>query len=199
MSMSDGRGDDRVTYPVRHAPAADIEEILRLHREWWEANRDCDIPRMVKVFPSPGAEYLMFNLNGHPYFGMTEKVALWEFYRTLIEEQVVDASQVMRLEVRGDTAWLACEGIAELRPVGGGEWTGDSVDTPYFRATEIYHRDDGEGGPQWRMWHFHCSPLPPLDETRPGFEDSTQRRGLGWVPWQPLPVPDAGTGLRANR
>ena len=28
----------------------DRDEILRLHRAWWEANRDWDIPKMRSVF-----------------------------------------------------------------------------------------------------------------------------------------------------
>lgn len=178
------------TYIDRDAPAEDIEEILRLSREWWEANIAFDIPRMVKVFPSPGEEYLMFNFNGHPYYGMKEKVALWEWYSSRIDQHTGFEVRVMRLEVRGDTAWVACEGHMQLETPDDGEWTADSVTTPYFRATEIYHRDDGAGAPQWRMWHFHCSPTADLDEVRMGFEDTYRTRGLGWVPWNPLPTAD---------
>jgi ketosteroid isomerase-like protein len=179
-----------MSYVERHAPAADVEEILRLSREWWEANGSFDIPRMVKVFPSPGDEYLMFNFNGHPYYGMKEKVQLWEWYSKLIEAHTGIDVRIMRLEVRGDTAWLACEGHADVQTPDGEEWTGDSVTTPYFRATEIYHRDDGTGRPEWRMWHFHCSPTADHDEVRMGFEDSYRTRGLGWVPWEPIPQED---------
>lgn len=171
----------------RRAPAADIDEILRLHREWWEANVGIVIPRMVKVFPSPGDEYLMFNLNGHPYFGMGEKVALWKWYGERIEQTRFE-TRIMRLEVRGDTAWLACEATLDASQRDSDEWTVDSGDdSPYVRATEIYHRDDGMGRPEWRMWHVHASPLPQPDETRPGFDDSISSRGLGWTPWEPLP------------
>jgi ketosteroid isomerase-like protein len=179
-----------VVYAERHAPAADIDEILRLHREWWEANLNLDIPRMVKVFPSPGDEYLMFNLNGHPYFGMKEKVALWEWYGQRISEQTGIDDRIVRLEVRGDTAWLASEGQVEPHQLDSEQWDLDSVTSLYFRATEIYHRDDGQGRPEWRMWHFHCSPPADPAETRIAFEDSIETRGLGWVPWQPLPVRD---------
>ena len=51
--------------------ADDREEILRLHRDWWQANRDWDIPTMRSVFA--GERYLQFNFNGHPYYGLEEK------------------------------------------------------------------------------------------------------------------------------
>ncbi|MFI0418785.1 YybH family protein [Spongiactinospora sp. 9N601] len=182
MSTQDPRPTDRT------APAADIAEITRLHREWWEANVGFDIDRMVKVFPEPGDEYLMFNFNGHPYFGMKEKVALWRWYKERIEQTGGLVTRIMRLEVRGDTAWLACEFSIEAEQLDGGEWTVDSVDATHGRATEIYHRDNGRGRPEWRMWHTQITALPDLAEARPGFDDSTASRGLGWVPWEPFPA-----------
>jgi hypothetical protein len=62
----------------------DRERILYLHREWWEANNGLDIPRMARVFPE-GDHYLMFNLQGHPYYGIAEKKKLWEFYKNEVE------------------------------------------------------------------------------------------------------------------
>jgi hypothetical protein len=62
------------------------------------------------------------------------------------------------------------------------------------RSTEIYKRDDGEGRPIWKMWHFHCSPLPPADALRPGFKDTAQSRGgLGSNPWGE-PIQSVGAG-----
>lgn len=171
---------------MNHTPtidqSPDIAEVLRLHREWWESNVGFDIPRMEQVFPESGREYLMFNFNGHPYFGIDEKKALWGWYRERIAQPGGLDVRVMRLEVRGDTAWLACEGRIDAAQLDGGEWTADGVDTPLFRATEIYHRDSttSEG---WRMWHTHISPRPEDNETRPGFADTTESRGLGWTPW----------------
>ena len=174
-------------FPDRTAPKADVDEILRLHSEWWNSNLGWDIDRMTQVFPEPGEEYLMFNFNGHPYFNMREKVSLCEFYRDIIAQTGGLKTEIMRLEVKGDMAWLACEFSIDAEMLDGGEWTVDSVDATFGRATEIYHRDKGEGTPEWRMWHTHITALPALDEERPGFGDSTNKRGLGWVPWNPLP------------
>ncbi|TYB46348.1 YybH family protein [Actinomadura chibensis] len=170
----------------RTAPQADIDRILHLHREWWQANLDWDIPRMRRVFPEPGDEYLMFNFNGHPYFGMKEKVALWEFYKDLGSQSGIETT-IMRLEIKGDMAWLACEFTLASEMADGGEWTADAVDAPAGRATEVYQRDDGSGGAEWRMWHTHITALPDLAEERPGLGGSTNGRGLGAVPWTPLP------------
>lgn len=177
-----------VTFPERTAPPEDVAEILRLHREWWESNVGFDIDRMVEVFPTPGDEYLMYNFNGHPYFSMREKVALWEWYKELIDQTGGLETKIMRLEVKGDMAWLACEFTIEAEPLEGEEWTADSVDATVGRATEIYHRDNGAGLPEWRMWHTHITALPDVEEVRPGFDDTTASRGLGWVPWSPLPT-----------
>ncbi|MEV8632992.1 nuclear transport factor 2 family protein [Streptosporangium sp. NPDC051023] len=180
-----------IEYRRRTAPGEDIDEILRLNREWWESNIGYVIPRMTQVFPSPGEEYLMFNFNGHPYFNMREKVALWEHYRATEDFVGKPDVRIMRLEVRGDTAWLACEARIDEIALADGAPDPGTQNTLLIRATEIYHRDNGEGLPQWRMWHTHISPLPPADEPRPSFTDTTEERGLGWVPWQPLPEREA--------
>lgn len=183
-----------MTDNARRAPARDVEEVLRLHREWWEANVDLDIDRMAKVFPSPGDGYLMFNFNGHPYYGMAEKVALWEHYRTQITLTDGLDVRIMRLEIHGDMAWLACEAyLGDSAEIDSPDlWSTDGLDDPpWCRSTEIYQRNDGRGRPEWRMWHTHVSPLPHPREIRPGFDDTYETRGVGYVPWEPLPARDA--------
>jgi ketosteroid isomerase-like protein len=187
MATQAQAGDDTVQ--------ADREEILARHKDWWEANAGLDIPRMANCFPK-GMNYLMFNLNGHPYFGLDEKVKLWEWYTDQLDITMGDI-RIMKFEISGDMAWIGCEGIFPLRLIGA-EGTGSEtwqVDTekeydPFrLRATEIYRRDDGEGNPVWKMWHFHASPLPPEDELRPCFNDTARERGLGYNPWgEPLRV-----------
>lgn len=173
----------------------DRKAILKVHKDWWEANAGLDIPRMASCYPK-GMAYLMFNLNGHPYFGIDEKIKLWEWYQEQLEIQMGDI-RIMKLEISGDMAWLGCEGIFPLRAIGdagtGSEtWTLDEpgdFDPFRLRATEVYQRDDGEGNPEWKMWHFHASPLPPEDEPRPAFGDTAKERGLASNPWgEPLRV-----------
>lgn len=171
-------------------PEHDRQDILKLHRDWWEANSGLDIPRMEACFPKGSDSYLMFNLNGHPYFGIDEKVTLWEWYQKEIEIPEIGDIRIMRFTIDGDLAWIASEGIFPLRPIGqagtgSATWEIDESEVTRFglRATEIYQRDDGQGNPVWKMWHFHCSPMPDEDEPRPAFGDTRRERGLGGSPW----------------
>jgi hypothetical protein len=170
----------------------DRREILRLHREWWASNQHgvgavgADIARMRPCFPD-GDAYLMYNLSGHPYFGIDEQVELWEHYGDQIDIPEPPQVEVVRLELRGDMAWLAARGSVELRRAGR-EGTGtaslelgeDAASvTLHVRSTEVFQRDDGNGNPLWRMWHFHGSLEAAQDEPRPGFGDTYESRDLG--------------------
>ena len=168
---------------------SDRAAILRLHKDWWEANHGLDIPLMQTVFPA-GDAYLMFNLNGHPYFGIEEKTALWEHYSTRIEVGMPDV-RVMRLDIGADMAYLAAEAVFPVRVLPEAAQSDEAIQTDSamrfddgtrIRATEVYKRDDGEGAPRWTMWHFHCSELPGGDDPRPVFGDTGRERGLGFVP-----------------
>ena len=174
----------------------DREDILKLHKDWWEANHGLDIPRMQSCYPA-GMNYLMFNANAHPYFGIEEKTKLWEWYQGQLEIPEIADIRIMKLDISGDMAWIGCEGEFPMRPIGDQgtgsvTWKVDEHEVTRFpiRATEVYKRDDGEGNPVWKMWHFHASPLPPADEPRPSVGDTRAERGLGWTPW--------GEGLRVT-
>jgi hypothetical protein len=147
---------------------------------------------MAGCFPT-GPNYLMFNLNTHPYFGIDEKVRLWEHYKKQVEKPEFADVRIMRFVVARDMAWIATEGLFPERQVGA-EGRGSSqrpidaslpIDRIRFRATEIYKRDDGAGHGVWRIWHLHASLLCPADEPRPGFGDTSDERGLGANPWGP--------------
>ena len=56
----------------------DEREIRAVHRQWWESNVGLDVERMRECF---APEYLMWNLNGHPYYSLEEKVHLFEYYK----------------------------------------------------------------------------------------------------------------------
>jgi hypothetical protein len=177
----------------------DRDDILKLHKDWWEANHQLKIPLMQSVYPS-GMSYLMFNANGHPYFGIEEKSKLWEWYQGQLNIIAFPDVEIMRLTISGDMAWIGAEVIFPMLPAGE-DGTGSATwemqadpDDNRIRATEIYQRDDGDGNPVWKMWHFHCSPLPAADEPRPGFGDTGRERGLGGGPGvTPLRVTREGT------
>lgn len=161
----------------------DRQEILRLHRQWYDANHGLDIPKMRECFVDGGANYLMYNLNAHPYYGLDEKTKLWEHYKTEIEVVEPVEIKLERVDVSGDMGYVACEGVLPVRAVGAAGTgasnlpAGSDVIRFRFHSTEVYKRDDGEGNPVWKMWHFHCSPLAPEDESRPAFGDTYASRG----------------------
>jgi hypothetical protein len=153
----------------------DRAAILRLHRDWWESNRDWDIPKMQSVFA--GERYLQYNLNGHPYYGLGEKTKLWEALNGAVRIPDISEPIGLRLEIVGDMAWLACENVVRVELAAGLEVPGIPK-TPFrIRSTEIYQRDDGSGGRSWKMWHFHCSPTAADSEPRVPFGDSYASRG----------------------
>ncbi|MGH7964969.1 MAG: YybH family protein [Candidatus Binatia bacterium] len=153
----------------------DRQEILRLHEVWWKANLTADIPNMRTVFA--GEKYLMYNLNGHPYYGLGQKTKLWEVLGAMLTIPDISEPIDLRLEIVGDVAWLACENIVRIQLKPGVELSSLPT-TPFrIRSTEIYQRDDGTGNPVWKMWHFHCSPTAPDDAPRIPFGDTYASRG----------------------
>lgn len=157
---------------------ADLEQdrtrILHLHREWWAANEELEVDRMAVLFPV-GSAYHMFNMNGHPYFGIDEKVHLWRWLKDHGLRFGRPEMKIVRFEIQGDVAWIAAEGGSVKNFLDDPE-----LRQTYYRSTEIYRRDDGEGNPDWRMWHFHGDYLPDLNAVRPAFDDTYVSRGVGW-------------------
>lgn len=165
----------------------DIREIRRVHRRWWVSNRGLDVELMRDCF---APDYLMWNLNAHPYYGLGEKVALFRHYRDhMVPTEPVELWDV-RVTVDHDMAYLTAEGILPV-VIASGEGSGsaimDAAAAHYdrredvirfrFRETSVFRRGDGHGGRAWKIWHFHCSPLAPDTEPRPGFGDTAAERG----------------------
>lgn len=159
----------------------DVQKLLELHNRWWYANHLIDIPLMQTCFVE-GTPYHMFNLQGHPYYGLAEKTKLWEFYKTQLRLAVDPPRQIVQFLAQGDLAWLSAEIVFPVQEVGdkGLDTRGtnyDPKDSLRIRSTECYRRDDGNGNPEWRMWHFHCSPAPDADDPRPAYGDTARERG----------------------
>ena len=156
------------------ATEADREEILRLHRAWWESNLDFDIPKMRSVFA--GERYLQYNFNGHPYYGLGEKTKLWEALKGVLAIPEISDPIDLRLEISGEMAWLACENIVRIKLADGVEMPGVALTPTRIRSTEVYQRNDGSGNRAWKMWHFHCSATAKEDEPRVPFGDTFASR-----------------------
>jgi hypothetical protein len=180
-SPSDTRG-------VADTAEADREELLRLHRDWYFSNFEINIPLMRTVFPVGSENFLMYNLNDHPYFGVDDLADLWSYYaRTDSWGKCED--YVMRVDVSGDMGYVVSEGVfpaAVVKDDDGNPLPADQIEDKFmsYRSTEIYKRDDGAGGTEWRMWHFHCSRRSPDDEVPAAKtdRDTTAERGLGNTP-----------------
>jgi ketosteroid isomerase-like protein len=169
------------------ADDADVREIRRIHRQWWASNRGLDVELMRECF---APDYLMWNLNGHPYFSLDEKVALFEYYKQHLVPTEPPELWDVRATVSGDMGYVTAEGILPVVAAseeGSGSSLIDSMAPRYerrgdttrfrFRETSVFRRDDGRGNRVWKIWHFHCSPLAPEDEPRPGFGDTAAERG----------------------
>jgi hypothetical protein len=168
---------------------SDEEEILRLHRDWYYSNFNINIPLMRTIFPTGEENFLMFNLNDHPYFGVDDLTDLWSFYARTGKWGLCE-DYVMRMEVSGDMAYVVSEGVFpswQVKDEDGTDLPEDRVldQTAYYRSTEIYKRDDGQGNPKWTMWHFHCSTRPDDDEApaAKSEKDAASVRGLGNTPY----------------
>lgn len=165
----------------------DVRAIRHIHRQWWASNRGLDVDKMRECF---APDYLMWNLNGHPYFSLDEKVNLFQYYKGHLVPTEAPELWDIRVTVDRDMAYLTAEGILPVvarSSEGSGSAIMDAATPLYerrgetvrfrFRETTVFRRDDGRGNRVWRIWHFHCSPLAPDDEPRPGFGDTAAERG----------------------
>jgi hypothetical protein len=161
-----------------HQPSVeeDIVEVRRVHDEWWDSNRDFDVPRMRACFAS-GDRFLQYNLNGHVYRSVDELTQLWQLIGRSYGIPVLEVID-MRIEVRGDMAWVAHEAIISRVAKPGAQLPSSVLPSTSFRVreTEVLLRDDGAGNPVWKIWHHHCSMHAPDDQVRTGFQDSVLTR-----------------------
>ena len=156
----------------------DRAEILAVSKRWWDANRQFSIPMMCEAFVG-GDRFHGFNLNGHTYYGIDEWVKLWQYLGHVMAPTADAAAMAeprdVKLMIRGDMAFLTAESTLTVKvlPTSDAESAalpppGQTASIP-FRATEVFVREDHEGNPVWKMWHFHCSPRAPEHERRMGF------------------------------
>lgn len=167
----------------RSGPIEDQEAVLAVHNEWWDANLTLDVERMRRCFAHD--MYYQFNLTGHPYYSLDEKTELWRSLTGVVSIPKIGERYNLRLEVVGDVAWIACEVVivttqtqtAFPEQVEGRSAPIVKLDVAQrMRETEIYHRDDGLGNAEWRIWHHHASPCADDAEPRMPFGDTYASR-----------------------
>jgi hypothetical protein len=175
-----------IAKPAVRAPQRDIEkdrkEILAVSKKWWDANRNFSIAMMCEAFVG-GDKFHGFNLNGHTYYAIDEWVQLWKYLGHVMTplsereagEPAMAEPRDVRLVIRGDMAFLTAESTFTVQVLASSDSESALLSTPGsvmripFRATEVFVREDHEGNPVWKMWHFHCSPHAPEGERRMGF------------------------------
>jgi hypothetical protein len=176
----------RIAKPVAHAPLRDIDkdrrEIFAVSKKWWDANRNFSIDMMCEAFVG-GDKFHGFNLNGHTYYAIDEWVQLWKYLGHVMTplsesdagEPAMAEPRDVRLIIRGDMAFLTAESTFTVKMLPSSDSESASLSGPGsvmripFRTTEVFVREDHEGNPVWKMWHFHCSPHAPEGERRMGF------------------------------
>ena len=168
--------------PVFIGPPEDCEAIREAHRDWWAANFTREMYRRKRPF---APDTLMFNLNGHPYYGLDEMEQVWAFYTDNIDNGLPELWDY-RIFAEGDLAYITCEGVFYTRPKTAEGWGAGNLEIGdgageykaiLIRETSIARRDDGHGNKVWKLWHFHASPAAPPDEPRPAFGDTWRSRG----------------------
>ena len=141
---------------------SDSAAILAVHNAWLAANVDLVAESMLGFFPS-GDDYLQYNLNGFTYHGVLDKARLWRNLNALgAKISSIGDTAEPTVQVFGDVALLTSEGECEVMlPTPSGVLESSGV--VRFRNTEFYRRDDGEGSPDWRIWHMHVSEAAAAD------------------------------------
>ncbi|WP_322860914.1 nuclear transport factor 2 family protein [Mycobacterium europaeum] len=130
----------------------DAAEIMRLHREFVDANSPLDSRYLRRRVSADPGELVWYNLNGSAYVGQDHIAALWDTLSANMNEQAVSAElRDERVEVEGDVAWVTYlshyqADFGELGTYDGG-----------MRSTEIWRRRGGE----WRLVHTHFSAHVP--------------------------------------
>lgn len=174
--------------------ADDRAAVARIHDAWWAANHGLDVEGMTRDLAE---DFLMWNLNGHPYYDRDEVTRLVHHYRDHLVPTEAPELWDVRVVVGGDLAYVTAEGVLPVTVTsddGAGaaliarmadcyETRADVVRFA-FRETMVLRRAPAEPH-GWRICHFHCSPLAPDEEPRPAFGDSGATRGRPPTPPDP--------------
>lgn len=164
---------------------ADEATIERIHRDWWAANEGLDVAGMTAAL---APDFLMWNLNGHPYYSRDEVTHLFGYYREHLVPDEPPEIWDTQVTVGSELAYVTSEGMLPFLVASeeGGQASVVASMAPHyekrgriirflFRETMVLRRDP-EAADGWVVCHFHCSPLASDDEPRPGFGDSSTSR-----------------------
>jgi len=130
----------------------EAEEILRLHREFVDANGPLDSSYLRKRMVEGPDELVWFNLNGSVYIGLEHIAQLWDMLSSIMAGEAMNAElRDERVDVVGDVAWVTY--LNHYKADFGNLGTFNAG----MRGTEIWRRDEGT----WRLAHAHFSTHVP--------------------------------------
>jgi ketosteroid isomerase-like protein len=138
---------------ITTTPDQDKDALLRLHREFLEANEPLDSGYLRTMCVEGADELVWFNLNQSNYYGLDHIAQLWDMLRAILAGQRGEISELRdeRVEVEGDMALITYH----LR------YKGDFGNLGSFntgaRGTEVWRRRDGD----WKLLHGHWSSHVP--------------------------------------
>jgi ketosteroid isomerase-like protein len=131
---------------------AEEQEVMRLHREFVEANGPLDSQYLREMLVTDADEFVWFNLNGSVYVGLDHIAQLWDLLASIMGGQAMNTElRDERVEVVGDVAWVSY--LNHYRADFGNLGSFNAG----MRATEIWRRQDGS----WRLAHAHFSTHVP--------------------------------------
>jgi ketosteroid isomerase-like protein len=131
---------------------ADAAEILRLHREFVDANSPLDSSYLRERVTAVPDELVWYNLNGSVYIGQDHIAQLWDMLSSAMGGQAMSAElRDERVEVLGDVAWVTYLNNYKADFGNLGSYNAG------MRSTEIWRRRDGK----WELVHTHFSTHVP--------------------------------------
>jgi ketosteroid isomerase-like protein len=131
---------------------SDVAEIMRLHREFVDANGPLDSSYLRRRVSAAPGELVWYNLNGSTYIGQDHIAQLWDTLAANMAEQAVSTDlRDERVEVTGDVAWVTYLSHYQADFGKLGSYDGG------MRSTEIWRRRDGH----WELVHTHFSAYVP--------------------------------------
>lgn len=130
----------------------DGSEVLRLHREFAEANGPLDSNYLRSRVVQDPEELVWFNLNGSIYVGTDHIAQLWDMLSSIMGGEAAIANlRDERVQVVGDVAWVTYLSTYQAEFGNLGNFNAD------LRGTEVWRRENG----QWRLAHAHFSTHTP--------------------------------------
>ncbi|WP_051020669.1 YybH family protein [Nocardia araoensis] len=130
----------------------DTQEILRLHREFVDANGPLDSTYLRNRVVSGPDEMIWFNLNGSIYTGVDHIAQLWDMLASIMAGEAMSSElRDEHVHVVGDCAWVTY--LNHYRADFGNLGSFNAG----MRGTEIWRRDNG----MWQLVHVHFSTHVP--------------------------------------